>query len=78
MGHDGREWWYVIRRGDLRGAVPAVPSEAAARAVERLWNGDGREDAERLLLVSAWFRKRPGERQRTMKIEDVLTRCRMR
>jgi excinuclease ABC subunit C len=71
-GHDGKEWWYVIRRGEVRGAAPA--SAATAELIERLWAGRGREEADRLLLVAAWFRKRPQERQRALAIEACRSR----
>ncbi len=75
-GHDGRDWWYVIRRGEVRGVIPATA--ATVERIEQLWAGRGREEADRLLLAAAWFRKRPQERQRGLSVENALAECRSR
>jgi excinuclease ABC subunit C len=70
-GPDGRTVWYLIHRGRVRGACfrPACAS-SAADALELLDDVYGNDhgpgvtpgQVDHVLLVSAWFRKHPAER----------------
>jgi excinuclease ABC subunit C len=74
-GADGRTVWYLIHRGRVLGACfqPACPASAAA-AVDLLTDvyandpgpGVTPGQVDHVLLVSAWFRKFPAERERLM------------
>jgi excinuclease ABC subunit C len=77
-GHDGTERVYLVRRGTVRAERPAPASAEAARELAalaaRVFDGPdpkGRDipthDLDELYLVSAWFRKHPGELARTMR-----------
>ena len=83
----GPETWYLIRRGHVRAAVPA-PDGAAGRAAvavaleavytqaSDLPGPPGLDEIDGVLLVAAWFRRHPEERQRTRPAEDALGSCR--
>ena len=85
-GHDGDERWYLIRHGWVCAAVPAPHSpETAAAAVKRIGAVFGRpvpfgaalaaHEIDGVLLVAAWFRKRPEERQKVLTPEAALGLC---
>lgn len=77
-GHDGADRVYLVRRGTVR-AERTAPSTAEgerelAVLAARVFEGPdprGRDipthDLDELYLVSAWFRKHPGELARTMR-----------
>ncbi len=82
-GRTGQDVWYLIRRGWVAGAVPPPGDEAsraqaaaALRAVYEKsadWSGPAwGEEMDGVLLVAAWFRKHPEERQRTLDPEAAL------
>jgi excinuclease ABC subunit C len=85
-GHDGREIWYLIRRGWVTAAV-AAPGDAASggRAAEVIHGVFGpalpwvvatpTEEIDGILLVSAWFRRHPTEQARTLGPALALGRC---
>jgi excinuclease ABC subunit C len=86
-GHDGSQTWYLIHHGRAVAAVAAPADDAARRsAAERVEAVYGREDPrarlesaehlEGVLLVASWFRRRPEERARAWKPDDVLACCR--
>ncbi len=86
-GHDGRDLWYLIHHGRVAAAVPAPQNDAehcrAAAAVEEVFQGQnarGRllaiEEVDQVLLVAAWFRKRPEERARTLTPDNAARVCR--
>jgi excinuclease UvrABC nuclease subunit len=74
--HDGGEHVYLIRRGTVRADMPA-PSTGEehaelARLVERVYAGPDSaghdiptHDLDEFYLVASWFRRRPGELERT-------------
>ena len=75
-GHDGREVWYLVRRGWVTAAVPAPHDDNSRhRAAEALdavfgpahpWTGaTPAEEIDGVLLVAAWFRSHPEEHART-------------
>jgi excinuclease UvrABC nuclease subunit len=78
----GAEWWFLIERGQPR-ALASLAEEGTAR-LRRLIRqvyldkpclggpNDGQEDRELLWLVASWFRRRPGERARTLTVEEAL------
>ncbi len=78
--------WYLIRRGRVCDAVPA-PSHAPSAQVagealrrifieERSWpNLVPLHQVDHVLLVAAWFRRRPGELQQTLSPSKALTLC---
>lgn len=70
-GHDGRELWYLVRRGWVATVLPA-PADARHAAVERVfdapqsWTGaTPAEEIDGVLLVAAWFKRHPEERAKT-------------
>jgi excinuclease ABC subunit C len=78
-GHDGNELWYVIHQGQVKVAIPAprCPEDerTALRTIEKMCKdkrcGPGPiplEEIDGVLLVAAWFRRRPEERGRTAPI----------
>lgn len=72
QGHDGRDWWYVIVRGDVRGVV-AVDDPQRLRGL--LAEGQhGAEQVDNVLLLAAWFRKRPEELRRGISLEECRSR----
>jgi len=86
-GHGGRDLWYLIRRGWVVAALPTprLPEEhrAAALQIEKTfaaaepWNqAAGVDQIDTVLLVDAWFRKRPEERKRCITPAKALEQCR--
>jgi excinuclease ABC subunit C len=79
QGHQGQDLWYVISQGCVLTAVPA-PSERKDKAatLAKLDRFFGRprlgiepsqsEGIDGVLLVSAWFRRRPAELQRVIPV----------
>ncbi len=77
IGQDGRQIWYLIRHGSVTAAL-AAPSEAAGWsaaefALEKAFGAappwvaaSPAEEIDGILLVSAWFRRYPEERQRVL------------
>lgn len=82
---DGRGWWLLLHRGQIRSVVPepvcpatrstAMPvlrktfAETAAAVL-----GDRAVDS--VLLVAAWFRKYPAEKANLIPADVALNRCR--
>jgi excinuclease ABC subunit C len=74
-GHDDTVLWYLIHGGRVRAALPSPRDKvgrlavaAALRAVYQQPNRQatpGLEEVDSVLLVAAWFRKHPEERQQT-------------
>ena len=88
-GADGPRTWYLIHGGLVAGCLPEPRSAAAARAAEiqlRATFAAPPPDTENagvlamdlLLLVTAWFRKRPGHLERTIAPAAALARCQAR
>jgi excinuclease ABC subunit C len=83
-GHDGRIVWYLVERGRVRAAV-YPPTSARSRTVvgkllEEIYtdakvNGTlmPKGQVDSVLLVAAWFRKRPEERERCLNWQSALT-----
>jgi excinuclease ABC subunit C len=83
----GQPLWYLIRQGQVRGVI-GRPRDATGRAVakamlERVFTArrleSGSVPLDRLdgvLLVAAWFRKRPEERARILSPQQALELCR--
>jgi excinuclease ABC subunit C len=70
-GPDGRTVWYLIHRGQVRGACYRPTSPESAAAVRKLLDDVFAQDlgpgvapgqVDHVLLVAAWFRKYPAER----------------
>ncbi len=86
-GADGRERWYLIHRGEVRGVVSAPESAACHKRVQPMLDttfADNRPPqpltggaVDSVLLVAAWFRKRPEEKARLMTRADVLKLSRL-
>jgi len=76
-GHDERELWYVIHGGRVCTVLPAPHDERSQEEMSKLLEGVYRRDGMALgppglheidgvLLVAAWFRRRPEERLRVV------------
>lgn len=86
-GTDERERWYLIHRGEVRGVVAAPEDEASrkrARAAIDATFADNRPPlpltgtaVDSVLLVAAWFRKRPVEKARLLTAADARKRSRL-
>jgi excinuclease ABC subunit C len=85
-GADGTELWYLIHRGRTLAATLAPrdgPGKEAARAaLEAVYQRDGTapgplslEEVDGVLLVDAWFRRRPAETARTLEAAQALALC---
>ncbi len=82
--HDGQQRWYLIDQGRVK-AVTACPTDATsrARAAMTLTALYGKRHArtppptvseiDEILLVSAWFRRHPPEKERTITPEHALS-----
>lgn len=79
-------WWYLIRRGRVRAAVPAPADAASAGAaalmLEKIYGPPGEvpgtlthEDIDGVLLVAAWFRRHGGLRKQTLKPAAARAQC---
>lgn len=75
-GHDGDDRVYLIRRGRVRAEtpLPKTPDDAAVlmgmiedvyTPIERLTGQIPTHEIDELLLLSSWFRRFPGELERT-------------
>jgi len=82
LGHDGRERWYLIHRGQVR-AVCFSPATDEARTrtsdlIAATFTGGPTSpilvggDVDSVLLVVAWFRKNPSEEPKLMKHGNVF------
>lgn len=77
-GHDGSDRWYLVRRGLVRGVLPAPADEAGRRAAsalldETFHNGDvagvpGLDEVDGVLLVAGWFARHKAERGRAIEV----------
>jgi excinuclease ABC subunit C len=81
-GHDGAECWYLIRRGRVRAVLPRPADESAARTAAASLAGVFQagadpgsaptpEEVDGVLLTAAWFRRYPGEREKTWQWSGV-------
>lgn len=79
------EAWYLIRGGEVIGAVPSPAGDRNARrcleALDNVYRTSGpplefHDDLDSLLLVTAWFRARPEELQRTIDPDEAKRLCR--
>jgi excinuclease ABC subunit C len=81
-GMDGAEIWYVIDAGRVVRALPAPPNDDNGRASvlrikkprRRMKNAGSlvpTGEIEQVLLVAAWFRRRPEERARRIELEKT-------
>jgi excinuclease ABC subunit C len=83
-GYDGRDWWYLLRRGQVRAIVPAAGTNGGATVelLEAVFGGmtgsrqGAVERVEGMMLVASWFRKRPAERQRGLGVAQAMDLCR--
>ncbi|MBY0523060.1 MAG: GIY-YIG nuclease family protein [Gemmataceae bacterium] len=84
-GHGGRDLWYLIRRGWVAAALPTPRDDDSRRAAEALIESvygqpsigtepTRLEEIDGVLLVAAWFRKRPEERTRAINPHGALLR----
>ena len=84
-GRDGsRDHWHLIRNGRVRAVTPAPRDDAgrtAAAAALRAVYGDavsgppGPDEIDGLLLVAAWFRRRPAEEEKTLDPAAARAAC---
>jgi excinuclease ABC subunit C len=85
-GHDGREVWYLIRRGVAAAALPAPRETAEMKRAEAEmarvfgaappWTGaTPAEEIDGVLLVATWFRKHAAERERVLEPGRALESC---
>jgi excinuclease ABC subunit C len=82
---DGQERWYLIHRGQVRAVIPAPQSPAdreRAAALVRSTFADPPSPAvltggtvDSVLLVVAWFKKRPEEKAKLLSKAAALGRC---
>jgi excinuclease ABC subunit C len=79
------ERWYLIRGGEVVGAVrsPIDPrrAERCLETLDQVYRTAGppldyQDDLDSLLVVTAWFRAQPAELQRTIAPADARRRCR--
>jgi excinuclease ABC subunit C len=85
-GHDGRERWYLIHRGQVRAVCYTPTTEAEKAAVPALLAaafGGGPESpvlsdvaGDSVLLVDSWLRKYTNERAKLMSRTVAEERCR--
>lgn len=79
---DGAPWWYLIESGQPRGLIPLreSPPRKLRQLLKQVFQerpcvggpNDGHVDRELLWLVASWFRRHPGERERTLSVEAAL------
>ena len=85
VGRDGsRGHWYVIHHGRVRAVAPA-PRDDAARsaalaALDAAFHGGasgppGPDEIDGVLLVAAWFRRHPAEKDRALAPAAARTAC---
>jgi len=84
-GHEGRELWYLIHGGRVRAAVPAATDGIRSRSVDQVIRKVFHskpldkdplpvDEMDAVLLVAAWFRRHPQERNRLISPEDYRIR----
>jgi excinuclease ABC subunit C len=82
---DGRGQWLLVHCGQVRATVPepvCPASRAAALAVMRKTFAEsaaavlGDKAVDSVLLVAAWFRKYPAEKEKLLPSEVAMNRCR--
>jgi excinuclease ABC subunit C len=69
MGHGGKELWYLIRGGRVRGVCAPGDPVALAKVYGTkapAAGPPGVDEMDRVLLVAAWFRRHREERSRTL------------
>jgi excinuclease ABC subunit C len=82
----GGAWWYLIHGGRPLLALPAPKQAEEARrlgqTLDRIYRrsdhpalAESYEHVDGMLLVSAWFRKFPKERKKTLTPEEAMRRC---
>lgn len=82
-GADERTVWYLIDKGLVRGAVypptDAPSRKRVARLIEKVYTSPNelsttmpKGQVDSVLLVAAWFRKRPEERARCLKWDKLV------
>jgi excinuclease ABC subunit C len=84
-GTEAGEVWYLIHQGRVAAARPAPSPETAARTaamIEALYRRRlppgaalAGNEVDGVLLVAAWFRKHPEERERVLSPEQALALC---
>jgi hypothetical protein len=85
IAESGREIWYLIRAGRvwLTTAAPhdARTRKSAVKALDAVFPTKGGpsivpgEHFDHVLLVAAWFRRYPAERQRVIDIDHARSLC---
>jgi excinuclease ABC subunit C len=73
-GHDGMQLWYLIQRGRVVAAMPrptdrdhtATAFDAASTGGDVVPGPLNSAEVDGVLLVAAWFRRNPGEKQRVL------------
>lgn len=79
--HDGSELWYLVHQGCVRAVLPAPRDgaewERAGRVIHELYRPGSLvpgaptlEEIDNVLLVAAWFRRYPAERERTWRWDE--------
>jgi excinuclease ABC subunit C len=83
---DRRRKWYLFHGGRVRGAADAPTTDRrkfrCMRALERVYfsppadqTSPPREDLEAILVAATWFRRNPGELERTMSPDEARKLC---
>ncbi len=86
LPHNGGETWYVLDHGQVMAAMPGPTDRPTARqclaVLERVYPGDRPrpaaedvEDLDVILLIAAWFRRRPAELKQVLWPVEALRRC---
>lgn len=84
--HDGSTVWYLIRRARVCAAIPAptdgISANIAIDAIRRVFVEESSWDrsipkhlVDHVLLVAAWFRRRPEELKSALGPGEALDRC---
>jgi hypothetical protein len=84
-GRDGsRDLWHLIHHGRVRAVVPAprddVGRAAAAEALTTVYRNavsgpPGPDVIDGVVLVAAWFRRHPAEKEKTLEPAAALAMC---
>src|SRR5205823_5374627 len=84
-GRDGaRDHWHLIHHGRVRAVVPAPCGDAgrtaAAAALTAVYGGaaagpPGPDEIDGVLLVAAWFRRHPAEKEKTLEPAAARAAC---
>ncbi len=81
---NGREYWFALRRGQIKHAAFAPRDEYTARRwrqqLRKIYARTAKkppepEDVEMLYLIGAWFRRFPDELSRAIRPEVARERC---